>query len=343
MPLLLAGEVIAPKTIYLTHEPLGQRLYVGEVAAITYNLLITEGGYERLETDIGAGAGVTRIGSEPRWQFVDTNRRKLTIYYEITAPLIVFPPLKVEVITGGQIDTDAIEAISATAQRPAVNPQFCGVIAHDLSVVTHKVERFNNTHNIVAMELNGELSNLNRFSLSGVEKQGIDWIDIKMPITRIFYYALIDPQQSEISFNYLEPISGDFKRISFALDLSNLGQRISTHTDINPNKRAFPWAKMMILSVAVITLIVAFFKTHKVLFLALVAVVAGLIFWIAIRDESIIIKAGAQVRLLPTGTSTLFYTTDRPTQAILLKEKSGFVKVLLPDEKIGWVKAEETQ
>ena len=350
LPLLLCADPSdqppdpnAPKLLYLSHEPLPDTLYVGQTLMITYNALIAEPDYEQLSATLGESDGVRRLSGDPVWRRVDDNRRRLTVYYQVTANRISFGSLDATLsLPNGAIDTARIEPIRAAAQRVGTNASFSGVVAENLTVVTHKLEQFNDTQNILAMELRGEMSNLEKFSLgNGVQDEGIDWVEHKLPVTRIFYYAMISPAQTEITFNYFKPSSGDFNRISFPFDMSNVSQRSSTHADINPKKRAFPWVNVLILLFVSIAAIAVFVKTRKPIFLVLVALVVVGIFWLVIRDDDAVIKGGVQVRLLPTATSTLFYVTDAPTNAIILKEKNNWVKVLLPDAKIGWVKADE--
>jgi hypothetical protein len=341
-------EPIAQKILYVTSEPLPDTLYVGQVVPIVYNAVITERYFERIETRIGGddnGTGVKRVSGEPSWRRVDENRRKMTIYYQITATRAVFPQLETEItLLNGVKDVATVPALRAGAARLGSNPQFCGVVAENLEVVGYKVERYSDAQNILAMELKGELSNLDKFSLGAIaQEQGIDSIDYKLPSMKIFYYAIISPSVNEIAFNYFNPSSGDFKRIALALDLSEIAAKGDANLEINPNKRSFPWLNVMLLSLVSLALIIISIRTRKLIFLGVAIAAIAAIFWLAMREESILIKTGARVRLLPIATSTLFYITDRPTQATLLKENAEYVKVLLPDEKIGWVKKEETE
>ncbi|MDR1912137.1 MAG: hypothetical protein LBQ52_07330 [Helicobacteraceae bacterium] len=339
---------LAPKILYLSSEPLPNALYVGQVIPVVYNATITERYYERLETRIGGddnGTGIKRVSGEPRWLRVDENRRRLTMYYQIIAPRIAFPQVEAEItLLDGQSDVESVAPIKAGATKLSVNPQFCGVIAESLEVLAYKVERYSDTQNILAMEIKGELSNLDSFSLGAIaQEQGIDLNDRKLPTTKIVYHAIISPSLEEIDFNYFNPSSGDFKRIALKFDLSGIEVRSETNLEINPNKRSFPWLNVLLLSIVSLTLIVVSIKTRKLIFLGVAIVAIAVIFWLALREEELTIKTGAQIRLLPTATSTLFYITDRPTQAKILKENAEYIKVLLPDAKIGWVKKEETQ
>jgi hypothetical protein len=346
--LALFGEdaSYAPKIIYVTAEPPNASLYVGQIVPISYNAVITERYFERIETriDDDNGTGVKRLSANPSWRRVDENRRRLTIYYQIVAPRVSFPSIETEItLLNGSTDSTIAAPIRAGATRVSSNPQFCGVIANDLRVLSYKVERYNDAQNILVIELEGEMSNLDKFSLSIAQEQGVESSDNKLPTTKTYYYAIIPPSITEAAFNYFNPTSGDFKRISLEFDLSGIEQRVDANMEINPNKRSFPWLNVLILSFISLALIGVSIKTRKLAFLGASAIAVAIILWLSLREETIIIKTNAQVRLLPIAKSTLFYVTDHPTQAAILKKNKEYIKVLLPDEKIGWVKKEETE
>ena len=335
-------DPLRPRLIYLTPEPLPNSLYVGQTLRVQINALIVEPRYDKLPVSLSGGSGVRRIGGEPRWERVDENRHRLTLFFRITDTQPTLPSLDVRLFSGGVLqDRSLLDFPSRRASTVTDNPQYTGVIANDIKLVTHKVERFSEGQNILVMELHGQLSNLAQFSLPGVETEGTDWVDDRPPVTRIFYYALLPDHQSNISFNYFNPTTGDFNRFDLDFDLSNLGQRISTHADINPKSRSIPWLEIFVLFLASVLLILFWFKTHRNLFLVMVALTVALALWLVLRDERVTIQEGAQVRLLPTSTSTLFYVTYRPTEAMVLKRKDDYIKVHLPDDKIGWIRQEE--
>ncbi|MDR2639286.1 MAG: hypothetical protein LBC09_05570 [Helicobacteraceae bacterium] len=341
------NEGYQPKIIYVTAEAPSASLYVGQVVGIVYNAVITERYFERIETRIGGddnGTGIKRLSANPSWLRVDENRRRMTIYYQIVAPRAVFPKVETEItLLNGDKDIAIAAPIRIGASRVNANPQFCGVIASDLKVISYKVERYSDAQNILAMELQGETSNLDKFSLSIAQEQGVDSSDNKLPTTKAYYYAIIPPTLNEIAFNYFNPASGDFKRIELAFDLSGIERKSDANLEINPNKRSFPWLNTLALSFLSIVLIGVSIKTRKIAFLGAAAIAVAVILWLALRQEEIAIKTGAPIRLLPIATSTIFYITDHPIQATILKDKKEYIKILLPDEKIGWVKKEETQ
>ncbi|GHS87703.1 hypothetical protein FACS189487_04340 [Campylobacterota bacterium] len=340
---------LSPKTIFVSAEPLPEQIYVGQTVAVTYNAVITEKYYERLETTIGNGdsngTGVRRISTNPRWYRIDENHRTMKIYYEVTAPRAVFPEIEANLtLLDGTSDSAIAPQIRVGATRLVSNPQFCNVIAEDLEVVSYKVDRYSDSQNILVMEIKAEASNIEKFSLGNyAQEQGIDRTEHKDGETHIFYYAVIAPNVSELIFNYFSPKSGDYKRVHLTFDLSNITRQSEAQIDINPKKRSFPWFSTILLSLFSLILILISIYTRKIAFLGAAVLSIAVIIYIALRDENVMIKAGVGVRLLPTATSTLFYTTEHPTAAAVLKEKSEYVKVLLPDEKIGWVRSEDLE
>lgn len=59
------------------------------------------------------------------------------------------------------------------------------------------------------------------------------------------------------------------------------------------------------------------------------------------RDKSVNVKADAKVYLLPTKNSSIFFTTTAPIATEMIKKRDGYYKIMLPDDKIGWVKEDD--
>jgi hypothetical protein len=53
--------------------------------------------------------------------------------------------------------------------------------------------------------------------------------------------------------------------------------------------------------------------------------------------NSIKIDKGAEIKILPTEKSTIFYITNRTIYAQKLDSKDSYTKILLPNGKIGWI------
>lgn len=344
--LLLALPLFAvqPKLLYLSSEKLPDNIYVGQTLSLDITALVVEKEFSEISTTVGEMSGLTLLNSNFTWRKVDQDRYRLSLYFQIKEREVMLPTLDVFLMRHGEaIDTASLNSIAKRALNVAKNPQFSQVIADKLEVLTHKVERFDDEQNILIMEMQADSSNLKEFALSDSDilSQGIDWSQTRLPTTKILYYATIPPTKESVSFNYFMPSSGDFKRIDLMLDLSSIGQKISTHSDINPNKKDIPWMNIFLLTITALSLVFLFIKTHKWIILVVVAINAAIIFWVVVKEDVVTIQTNAEVRLLPTSTSTLFYKTDRPIEAKLLKTTDDYYKVLLPDEKIGWVKKTE--
>lgn len=334
-----------PKLLYISSEKIPEALFVNQTFSLDLIALVATKDFDEIATSVGEMSGVTLLNNGFAWRKIDEDRHKLSLYFQITDKQIDMPTIRFHLMRSGEeIDDTIFNTGIKRAASVAANPQFSQVLADKLEIVTHKVERFNDEQNILIMQMEADNSNLKDFSLQDkdVITQGIDWSQTKLPTTKILYYATIPPTKENISFNYFMPTSGDFKRVDLALDLSAIGQKISTHSDINPNKKDIPWMNIFLLSITALSLIFLFIKTHKLFLLVVVAINAAIIFWVVVKEDVVLIRSHAEVRLLPTSTSTLFYKTDEPIEAKVLKTTDEYYKVLLPDEKIGWVKKSET-
>jgi hypothetical protein len=53
--------------------------------------------------------------------------------------------------------------------------------------------------------------------------------------------------------------------------------------------------------------------------------------------SKIVLQKGVKLRILPTKNSTIFYITQEQTTADKLLVRDGYIKILLPNKKIGWI------
>ncbi|WP_454991229.1 SH3 domain-containing protein, partial [Campylobacter rectus] len=53
------------------------------------------------------------------------------------------------------------------------------------------------------------------------------------------------------------------------------------------------------------------------------------------------LKQNINVKILPTQNSSVFYTSKAQQKVEILGEREDYVKILLDDGKIGWVKKDD--
>jgi hypothetical protein len=143
-----------------------------------------------------------------------------------------------------------------------------------------------------------------------------------------------------VEFNYFRPSTGEFKKVTVAFDFSKFGQKTSTQIEINPNKKGFPYLKVMLTSLLVLLFLLLYIWKKHPLFLILSVVIAALLIYMT-RDKSVTVKPDAKVYLLPTKNASIFFTTTHAITTEMIKKREGYFKIMLPDDKIGWIKEDD--
>ena len=80
----------------------------------------------------------------------------------------------------------------------------------------------------------------------------------------------------------------------------------------------------------------------KYIYLVFIIIPIGYVIYVSIPSKNICIKKGADIHLLPVSNGTIFETTTNRYHLLQEGSVKGFVKVKLKNEKIGWVKNEDT-
>ena len=71
-------------------------------------------------------------------------------------------------------------------------------------------------------------------------------------------------------------------------------------------------------------------------------VLAVLIYLLSIKTSATL-KTDVEIRIQPTFNSTIILTTQNPMEVKILSDKYGYYKILLEDDRIGWVRKDGIQ
>lgn len=331
------------KLVYLSVEDLKQPVYKNQIIKITYKAIVVDK-FASINTDFSSYYGFRILSSNPMWELDEKNKYHMVVYGKITENAFKIPDISVSVTTqNALVSTDTLRGKSYKSLSISTNKKYIGVISNSISVLSSSAQKFNDTHNMVSLELSGYLANFKDINISSSINQGFDKTQISYPISKIFYYAVIPNDVVNFSFLTFNPDSGDFINHNVRLNLDNFDQKISTQMDLNPNKRKLPLLEIaLIVAVAIIALVLLIKTRHWIFFVILVFLLA-LTIWLSTQKDTVIILNGSSVYLLPIKNSTLFYVTYEDTEVTKLNEKNNYIKVILPDKKVGWVKKENVR
>lgn len=329
-------------SLLVSYEKTPTTLYIGEVFEIKLKAVASTTELGLLKTTLSNQSGLKLLNSNYKWKPLEDGSLSLSIFFKVIDQSVRLPDIQtVFAVDGVDKESASLQGNSIAAASVNQTPKYCGVIASSLEVTNYKIDGYDATNNILAIDVSARYANLEDFKLQNIALQGINTLKNGFDGGKMFYYLIIPDTQKTLEFEYFDKENGSMKAVSVTLDLSNIEDKVSTQTDLQP--KSSDKAIYVFLTVAVIASIlygIYYFKREKIfLILIVITIIAGVIF-LFIPNEQVKIKKDTVVYLLPTENSTSFFKADADLPVEKLKESEGYIKIKMQDGKIGWVKGD---
>ena len=337
-----APMIPAEQTLLVSYEKTPSVIYKNEIFEVRLKALVSSSQLGVLKTTLANQSGVKLLNSNYKWKAGDDGSFTLSLFFKTMETAVRLPDIQT-VFAVDNIDKESALLEGLSLEAGSVNPssKFCGVIASSLGITNYKIDGYDTSNNILAIDVSAKYANLEDFKLQNIAIQGANSIKNGYENGKMFYYLIIPNSQKTLEFEYFDKNKANMQTVSVALDLSKIEDTVSTQTDLQPKNS--DKALYVFLTVAVIATIlygIYYFRREKIfLFLIVATVVAGVLF-LFIPNEQVKIKKNAVVYLLPTENSTPFFKAEADMPVEKLKESEGYIKVKLNDGKIGWVKGD---
>ena len=142
-----------------------------------------------------------------------------------------------------------------------------------------------------------------------------------------------------MTFSYYNTQSSKIEIISSPIVHSE--EIVSTQTDLNPhNSNVLLYKRVGVGILLFLCVVWLLFKRDKISLL--VTIICGLyLIYIYLPNRNFLIQKDTNVFILPTKNSSVFFKTESDVYVEVLDSQKGYIKVLLPDDKIGWVSEDD--
>lgn len=238
------------------------------------------------------------------------------------------------------------------ASKKAPNPKFTPVpakenythiVADELKVISHKTTDFDDKTNMMTIQLSVKNGDLSSFYIQNdqILRQNVSSINGPLENQRGFAFLIFDKNVTNITFSYFNLQTQKFE--NFSLNVKIEKDDLSTQTDINPQESSFKTYKIIVIFTFVGVLIVMFLTSRNLTPLIIALVIVGAYFYFQKQTSTGFIAQNTQVKILPIKNSTIFYISKERENVKIFDEKADFVKIMLSDGKIGWVKKESIE
>ena len=333
------GSYASRKSIFLSFEELPSKLYVGQVFPLKVKAIVTNNAFESITTSFEHSSSVSVLNPDAKWQTMGNSTYEAMFYLKLNAPLAKPPLLHVRLMNkNAVIESDALEIPSTQAVQLKKEPFFSNVIAHNLSVNKYKTTTFDAKNAIIVLEIEANLANLKDFHLSGIPKNGVDSFSENGTMQKIYYYAIVPNYQKTFEFTYFDLPSNKFQKITLPIVIES--EEVSTQLGLNPKESIFEFYKNIAYGVLACLFFLAFLRRRKIFYFLLMSLFVALFILDKNPLNMVELKANSTLMILPTERSTVFFTSTQNLSVEKLSERNNYIKILLPDGKIGWTERE---
>lgn len=332
-----SSTIFKAKSIFLSYEKSPTKVYVGEVFPIKIKAIVTNKDFEEITTTFSDSIGMDIINPDAKWQWFSDNIFYNTFYMKTNTIESQLPNITFNIhFNNTQIDSGILNASQPNIIQLNGTKEFSSVIAKSLKIKKHKTSQFDDKSLIIVLEIEAEQSNLGDFHLKDVIRDGIDSSDENLPFFKIFYYAIIPNYEKKFEFTYFNTQTNKFEKFSIPIIVDD--DKVSTQIDLNPGESNLRIYKDATYGFIALILILLFMRRRKITYIIFFILLIVIFLYDKNPLNSIKIDENTNIKILPTDKSTVFYTTNRTLYAQELDTKDNYIKILLPNGKIGWIK-----
>jgi len=337
--LIFVSSLFATKVVYLSYDEIPQRVIKGEIFPVTYKTLSTVKNFDDVLYEFSNQRGIKILDETP--QRVQNGKYYYdTFHMQALSSTARLPD--VEAFLMAPHDYNSTRLLGTKLNVITLNPdeKYANIIADDLTLNKYKTTVYDNTHNIVIFMVSLQNSNAKEMHINNVYKQGIESYTGNYKESEITYFLIIDKKIENFSFTYFNLEKNEYVRVTIPIVVSD--DSVTTQSDIRPKDQSHERIKMYIAAAIALLGFILILLRKKYFYLIFILIPLVYIIYLSIPQKKICIKEGAHIYLLPVENGTIFETTQ--SKYYLTKEGAvqNFIKVKLTNDKIGWVKNEDT-
>lgn len=330
---------IITKSLFVTYLHVPKKGYVNQPVKLSVKVVITRDFDEIVVNDLPKNIGKI-ISYDNTWQEISQNTYVKDIYFQSFSTAQSLPQIQMsikqnnQIIESAKLPKEDIDIIKLNDDG-----KFIQLFANSLHVKQTKSTLFDENSIIMVLQLQGNEANFQDIHFENVLKQGKDTISGKYPNQTIYYYIVLPKTRQHVEFSYFNTQENNFKTIKLTVKLDQ--DDLSTQIDINPKKSDYELYKEIIIGSISLLFLILFFIKRKIAFALISLIIGAYLLYSKVSIKNIVLKKDTKVRILPTEKSTIFHTTQDTQNAEQLNIVNSYIKVLLEDGTIGWVKKDD--
>lgn len=326
------------KVLYLNYEQVPKRVVKGEIFSITLKVLSTIKDTNNINYEFSDYKGLKPLNLIP---YREKRGKYLfeTFYFLTIGNIAKLPNIEASITGYDSYKSTTLEGNNLNVITLNPDKNFSNIIANSFEITDYKTTTFDDKHNIIIFIAEATNSDISAIKFNNVFKQGIESITESYRDSKVTYFLIVDKGIENFSFSYFNLLQNKFLTLNIPIIVEE--DSVTTQSDLKPTSQSHEILKIKIATVITVAGLIFIIWRKKYIYLILILIPATYIGYLAIPSQDVCINKGAKIHLLPVNNGTIFETTQE--QIHLQKEGSvtDFVKVKLPNEKIGWVKNED--
>ena len=339
------GQETAPvvqKVLYLSYVDVPKRVIKGELFSITIKTFSVVQDFDNIEYSFSGEKGVEILNDGIPKSEIEGHAYLDTFYFKATSANIRLPDITATLndASGNIYPQATLKAVPIEAI--ALNPRkdFCNIVAKTFAIKHYKTTSYDATHNIVVFSATAIQTFLKDFHLNGVASQGFESLDDTIESSKMIYYAVIDKKQENLPFSYFNTIKNDYIKLNIPIIVEE--DSVVTQSDLKPKDNSKKQIKLFIALSVILFGVVMLLWRQRYFYIVFIAFPAIYVVFLLMPEKKVCVKEDSKIRILPLENGTVFEVTTSRMKLEKIGKTKGFVKVELPNKKIGWVKDEDT-
>ncbi len=325
--------------LYINYEDVPEKIYLTQIFSTTIKVLSTEDHFEDIIYNFTGSRGVKLLSKTPKRE-IKGRYYYDTFSYIAQSHYMKLPDIQAHIKFSSYHSSKPtlLEGQNLLSIKLRDTRDFSHVVAKKFLLESYKTTKYSHSKNITLFSIEADNSDLSTFKLPKISKQGFQSLSNDYNVSKMSYYVVIANDIENLEFTYFNTISQKYEDIVIPIVVED--DSVSTQSDISPQENSHRMIKVVIAtSFVAICLFLYILRRSRVylLFMFFAIVYIGLN---ATPIQTICIKEGSYLHILPMQNSTLFDITKSELSLEVLDTVDDFTRVKI-ENKIGWLNNED--
>jgi hypothetical protein len=338
---ILSAIFLMAQDIYLSYDPLSHTPYNGEVFEIKAKAIIAADDITNISTVYTQNPTIKILSENNIWRKIDDGKYELFLLLQVKSASFKLPDIRVTTTNTATVtSSQLLDGPQYDATSIVKSPIFCGVLAKELAIKGFTTTKISDEENRLTLEITASDSNLNdfRFDKTVVNDQKMVQNLYTFSKSAIKYDVTLPASKKIFEFEFFNLSTNKFEKKNIPVKLKE--DEVSTQSELAPKSNISDLYQLLGVFLLAAGLYYYGQKTERrfLKFLAFASLL--LIYPLMFNQDTIVIKKGSMISILPTTNSTIFEITKEEYKVEKLFETDKYYKIKLENDKVGWVAKE---